>query len=62
MLEKNSLAEAIPLWRKAQSRLVEELGRERWSGFLDDLTETVAIIQGRRFLCANKCICTFNQE
>ncbi len=47
MPKKNSLAEAIPLCRKAQSRFDEELGRERWSGFLDDLTETVAIVQGR---------------
>ena len=29
---KDILDEALPLWRKAQSRLVESLGRERWSG------------------------------
>ncbi len=44
---KDILDEALPLWRKAQSRLVESLGRERWSGFLSDLTETVALVQGR---------------
>ena len=44
---RNMLDEALPNWRKAQSRLVEDLGRERWSGFLDDLTETVALVQGR---------------
>ncbi len=38
---------ALPLWRTAQSRLVERLGPERWSGFLDDLSETVAAAQGR---------------
>ncbi len=44
---RNSLSEALPNWRKAQSRIVEKLGHERWSGFLDDLTETVARVQGR---------------
>ncbi len=44
---KDILDEALPLWRKAQSRLVESLGRERWSDFLSDLTETVALVQGR---------------
>ncbi len=44
---KDILDEALPLWRKAQSRLVESFGRERWSGFLSDLTETVALVQGR---------------
>ena len=41
------LDQARPLWRKAQSRLVESLGHDRWSGFVDDLTETVALVQGR---------------
>lgn len=44
---RNRFGEALPNWRKAQSRIVEELGRERWSGFLDDLTEMVARVQGR---------------
>ncbi len=44
---KAILDQALPLWRKAQSRLVAGLGRERWSGFLDDLTETVALVQAR---------------
>jgi len=42
-----ALNEAIPHWRKAQTRLVKSLGRARWSGFLDDLAETVALAQGR---------------
>jgi DNA-binding MarR family transcriptional regulator len=41
------LDEALPLWRKTQSRFVESLGRERWSGFLDDLVETVNVVQGK---------------
>ncbi len=43
----NCLSRALPNWRQAQSRLVEALGHARWSGFLDDLTETVARAQGR---------------
>ncbi|MFQ5776073.1 MAG: MarR family winged helix-turn-helix transcriptional regulator [Kiloniellaceae bacterium] len=44
---KDIFDEALPLWRKAQSRLVESLGRKRWSGFLDDLAETVNLVQSR---------------
>ena len=44
---KDVLAGALPLWRKAQSRTVKSLGRQRWSGFLDDLTATMARVQGR---------------
>ncbi|RMD60909.1 MAG: MarR family transcriptional regulator [Alphaproteobacteria bacterium] len=39
------LAEALPLWRRAQTRLVERLGRTRWSGLLDDLAATVTFAQ-----------------
>ena len=41
------LDQARPLWRQAQSRLVESLGYERWSGLIDDLTATVTLVQGR---------------
>jgi DNA-binding MarR family transcriptional regulator len=44
---RDALGEALPHWRQAQSRLVGALGQERWSGFLDDLRETVARTQGR---------------
>ncbi len=44
---KNRLDEALPIWREVQSGLVEALGRERWSGFLDDLAETIALVRGR---------------
>ena len=40
---KAILDEALPLWRIAQSRLIESLGRERWPGFLNDLTGTVTL-------------------
>jgi DNA-binding MarR family transcriptional regulator len=38
---------ALPLWRVAQSKLVGKLGPKRWSGFLDDLSETVVATKGR---------------
>lgn len=41
-----ALKAAIPHWREAQSRLVAGLGRARWSGFLDDLSETIARVHG----------------
>ncbi len=43
---KRVLDDALPRWREAQSRLVETLGQDRWSGFLDDLAATVAVAQG----------------
>ncbi len=39
--------EAMPLWREAQSRLVDGLGDGRWAGLLDDLDATVALTHGR---------------
>lgn len=37
--------EALPFWREAQSQLVEGLGQNRWSAFLDDLRATIDVIQ-----------------
>ncbi len=34
-------------WEQAQSRIVEGLGQARWSGFVDDLTTTVALVRDR---------------
>ena len=39
--------QALPHWQKAQSRLVQDLGHERWSGFIDDLVATVDTIKSR---------------
>lgn len=36
-----ALQQALPLWQTAQRRLVQDLGRERWSGLLDDLGATI---------------------
>ncbi|MFB3150664.1 MAG: MarR family winged helix-turn-helix transcriptional regulator [Alphaproteobacteria bacterium] len=34
-------------WEQAQSWIVESLGQERWSGFLEDLMATVAVVRDR---------------
>ena len=37
------LEEAYPLWAEVQSRLVDELGVERWSGLVVDLNAAVDV-------------------
>lgn len=44
---KRMLGLALPLWRAAQSGLVENLGSKRWSRLLGDLSKTRAAAQGR---------------
>jgi DNA-binding MarR family transcriptional regulator len=43
----NVFEEARPRWEQVQTRIVESLGQARWSGFLDDLAATIAIVQDR---------------
>jgi DNA-binding MarR family transcriptional regulator len=38
---------ARPRWEQAQARISATLGQERWSGFLEDLSATVAVVRGR---------------
>ena len=38
---------ARPHWEQAQARISASLGQERWSGFLEDLSATVAVVRGR---------------
>ncbi len=38
---RDKLAQALPLWREAQARMTEGLGRARWMGLLGDLNEAV---------------------
>ncbi len=38
---KRVFKHALPAWEQAQSRMVESLGRARWSGLLDDLGATL---------------------
>jgi DNA-binding MarR family transcriptional regulator len=40
---RNVLAEVLPLWEKAQARVVKGLGPERWNSLLADLSATVAL-------------------
>ena len=37
--------DALPEWEKVQLLISEKLGKERWSGFIDDLTATTSITQ-----------------
>lgn len=34
---------ARPLWQQAQSRMVKGMGQDRWTRFLDDLSEAVRV-------------------
>ncbi len=38
---RDTLAQALPLWREVQVRIAEGLGRARWTGLLGDLNEAV---------------------
>jgi len=38
---------ALPQWEQMQLQISEKLGRERWSGFLDDLAATVTAFKNR---------------
>ena len=38
---------ARPRWEQAQLRIVENLGQQRWSGFLGDLAATVDVVRDR---------------
>ncbi len=40
-----ALEAALPLWRTAQSRLVDGLGQARWSNLIDDLAHAVTVAQ-----------------
>ena len=42
---KRRLDKALPHWREAQRRMVEELGAERWVRLLDDLAASVEAAQ-----------------
>lgn len=38
-----TLAKALPLWEKAQARVIKGLGQERWSSILNNLSEMVLL-------------------
>jgi len=39
---KVTLAEALPLWRNAQARVISILGEDRWNSLIGNLNETVS--------------------
>lgn len=44
---REKLAEAWPLWRKAQERVVQQLGDRRWRRLLEDLSAAVDLTWGK---------------
>ena len=42
---KDALRKALPLWKKAQARVVKGLGQERWNSMLTDISEMVSLTQ-----------------
>lgn len=39
--------DALPLWQEMQKQIAQGLGQQRWSDFMNDLSETVLIVQDR---------------
>jgi DNA-binding MarR family transcriptional regulator len=37
------LAQAYPLWKRAQARVIDAMGKARWKGLLDQLSEVTAL-------------------
>jgi DNA-binding MarR family transcriptional regulator len=44
---REALGRAYPLWRRAQARIVEGPGPERWQAVADGLEEVAALARGR---------------
>lgn len=42
---QEALAKALPLWELAQTRIVEQLGQERWNTLLSGLSDTVSLFR-----------------
>jgi len=39
---RNKLLKTFPLWQKAQSYIIQEIGQERWENILDDISDVVS--------------------
>ena len=37
------LAQAFPLWKRTQARVIQAMGKSRWQGLLDHLSEVTAL-------------------
>ncbi len=42
---KEVLSKALPLWEKAQARVIKRLGQERWNSLMTNLSEMVSLTQ-----------------
>ena len=42
---KQIFEDALPLWQEIQKQIAQGLGQQRWSEFMNDLSETVSIVQ-----------------
>lgn len=42
---KQIFDDALPLWQEIQKQIAQGLGQQRWSEFMNDLSETVSIVQ-----------------
>ena len=42
-----ALRAARPSWRRAQDRMVEDLGRQEWAELLRNLSDTVSVVRDR---------------
>lgn len=42
---KQALQTALPLWKTIQTKTVNDLGEDRWSNMIADLTDTVNLLQ-----------------
>ncbi len=42
---KETVANAIPLWEKAQAYVLERMGRRRWDGMRENLSVTVNLVR-----------------
>ncbi|PIG94994.1 MarR family winged helix-turn-helix transcriptional regulator [Gloeocapsopsis sp. IPPAS B-1203] len=40
-----ALVKALPLWKQAQTKVIEELGQDRWQALLSNLSDTVSLLR-----------------
>jgi len=40
-----ALVKALPLWKQAQTKVIEELGQGRWQALLSNLSDTVSLLR-----------------
>jgi len=40
-----ALVKALPFWKQAQTKVIEELGQSRWQALLSNLSDTVSLLR-----------------